>query len=104
MEKLRVNAVFLGQLQKKIHQIRLTHIRPGNVYRNGQRGITGLLPPMQQNAGLLPDEPIQLVDKAVALEQGNELPGRHEAPLRMNPANQSLGTAQLAVAGPVFRL
>ena len=75
MEKLRVNAVFLGQLQEKIHQIRLTHIRPGNVYRNGQRGITGLLPPMQQNAGLLPDEPIQLVDKAVALEQGNELPG-----------------------------
>ena len=86
-----IDAVLLNKSPERIRQVALVHIRPGHIHRYRQKLPALVLPVPELGTHLLPHILIQLGNKSVFLEQRDKFLGKHHAPLRMNPAHQSLG-------------
>jgi len=62
------------------------------------------LPSLNQAAGIVPDETVELEDHAVLFEQRDERSRRHEPADRMVPADQGFSTGNPVGADLIFRL
>ena len=93
-ELVRRQIELLHQSAHVVHQVVIEDIHPAHVHGHRYAEADAVLPVPHLRGHRAPHIAVQRADEAVALEQGDEVPGADHAQLRVLPAHQGLGAVQ----------